>query len=164
METFSQNHRNLQVLCAEIWSSAADCELILSYLGIESSHVNLAEPSIMRWLSIIRELMFMNDGSLSRLVIVLMNQYPNNTTLRAVCAPWMPVAPASVLTTHADPLPVAVAQSPVPVMVAAEFAEEAALILPRLDALWQTMIEVNAQITAIEAHLAAIAEWRSKSP
>lgn len=129
----------------------------------------MAEPSIMRWLSIIRELMRKNDGSMGRLVVVLMKQYPDNKSLRDVCAPWIPASPAKDTTAPAvapdlppgavlvkkfedeKPLP---KQKVVPVVAPVDFADEAELVVPRVDTLWEAMIEMERRMVEME-------QWRS---
>lgn len=147
LETFSQAHKTLQMFCAEFWSSAVDCEFILADIGVDSKRINLAEPSIMRWLSIIRELMRMNDGSMGRLVSALMKQYPENQSLRAVCAPWVPAAPAKT-----EVLPSEV----VPVVAAVDFATDVALVVPRVDTLWETLVDMERRLLELE-------QWRNQS-
>lgn len=94
MESWSIAHKNLQIFCADFWPSPDDCAAILEEIGISSNRINMSEPSIMRWLSIIKELMRKNDGSMAKLVVALVRQYPNNSALLAVCAPWIPSLPA----------------------------------------------------------------------
>lgn len=93
METFSVAHRNLQMFCADFWEDPASCVVILNEIGISPSAVDMTPPAIMRWYSIIRHLMRLNDGSMSRLVVALMGQYPANDALRSVCSPWIPSQP-----------------------------------------------------------------------
>lgn len=168
METFSQSHKNLQMFCADFWPSQADCELILGDVGVDSKRINMAEPSIMRWLSIIRELMRKNDGSMAQLVIVLMRQYPENKSLAAVCAPWIPATPAkSSPNTSVPSAPDTVVPAGavlakkfepelavVPVVAPVDFAEEAALVVPRIDTLWEAMIDMERRMVEME-------QWRS---
>lgn len=179
MEIFSKSHRDLQMFCADFWPSAADCQLILTDVGIESGRINMDEPSIMRWLSIIRELMRKDDGSMARLVVVLMKQYPDNKALAAVCAPWTPAVPArsalieapmpdepnipagAVLvkkfdkkdTPVAAPVGTKPASDPVPVVVPPDFADEATLVVPRLDTLWEAMIDTERRLVELEKRL-----------
>lgn len=175
MEVFSQSHKNLQMFCADFWPSQADCESILADVGIDSARINMAEPSIMRWLSIIRELMRKNDGSMGRLVIVLMKQYPENKSLAAVCAPWVPATPAKsspntsvpaseVMPETAVPPGAVLAKKfepetkskpdLVPVVVPPDFADEAELVVPRIDTLWEAMIDMERRMVEME-------QWRS---
>jgi hypothetical protein len=179
VEVFSQSHKNLQMFCADFWPSQADCELILGDVGIDSTRINMAEPSIMRWLSIIRELMRKNDGSMGRLVIVLMKQYPENKSLAAVCAPWIPATPAKSSPNTSVPLPADSAAPEtvvppgavlakkfesepkskpkpalVPVVAQPDFADEAELVVPRIDTLWEAMVDMERRMVEME-------EWRS---
>lgn len=182
MEVFSQSHKNLQMFCADFWPSQADCELILGDVGIDSTRINMAEPSIMRWLSIIRELMRKNDGSMGRLAIVLMKQYPENKSLAAVCAPWIPANPAkSSPNTSALPVVDSAAPEPsvppvppgavlvkkfetepkskpkpelVPVVAPVDFADEAELVVPRIDTLWEAMVDMERRMVEME-------QWRN---
>lgn len=180
MEIFSQSHKNLQLFCADFWPSQEDCQLILDDIGVSSGRINMAEPSIMRWLSIIRELMRKNDGSMARLVTVLIKQYPNNKDLIAVCAPWIPVMPAksaepveenagSPAQGAPSPAPAPAAaipkgavlvkkfedtpKEPVPIVAPPDFADEADLVVPRIDTLWEAMIDVERRLTDVERKL-----------
>lgn len=179
METFSQSHKKLQVFCADFWPSADDCSLILADVGIDSARINLSEPSIMRWLSIIRELMRRNDGSMGVLVVVLMKQYPDNKALRDVCSPWIPATPAK---DTSDAVPAGTVPVPagavlvkkfedeaspdpksnpkpdpktklVPVVTPVDFAEEAELVVPRIDTLWAAMVDMEQRMVEME-------QWR----
>lgn len=177
MEVFSQSHKNLQMFCADFWTTAEDCQLILSDVGVDSKRINLAEPAIMRWYSIIRELMRKNDGSMARLVVVLMKQYPENQALRDVCAPWIPATPAKTSSVDVDATlpPGAVlvkkfeaesgpepktkpkpepAPKLVPVAVPEDFAEDAPLTVARIDTLWAAMVDTENRLREIE-------EWRN---
>lgn len=100
MESFSVAHRNLQMFCADFWEDPAACVVILTEIGISPSAVDMTPPAIMRWYSIIRHLMRLDDGSMGRLVVVLMNQYPANDALRAVCSPWIPSRPMTRPSSH----------------------------------------------------------------
>lgn len=173
MELWSVSHRNLQLLCADFWSTAEDCQSILDEIGISSGRINLSEPSIMRWMSIIRELMRKNDGSMARLVVVLTKQYPDNKQLADVCAPWVPSQPAKSL----SEIPVSATTGtstntqvpdgavlvkkfeddepkpkpkPVPVIAPPDFVEDATLVLPRIDTLWAAMIDVEQRLVELE--------------
>lgn len=146
------------------------------------------EPSIMRWLSIIRELMRKDDGSMARLVVVLIKQYPQNKALQAVCAPWIPATPARtdpVQSVPPDspvkseplkpelvaPVPTGavlvkkfVAESkPVPVVVPADFADEAGMAVARIDTLWAAMIDVEQRLANIEGWRNVPAERKKKT-
>ena len=160
MESFSQSHKNLQMFCADFWPSAQDCELILGDVGIDSRRINMSEPSIMRWLSIIQEMRRRDDGSMSMLVNVLMKQYPENKQLREVCAPWIPTAPAKetlsatiVTTANATTAGVLVSKKPkklIPVVVDPDFSADADLVVPKLTTLWDAMIDTEKRITEME--------------
>lgn len=173
MEIFSKSHKALQIFCAGFWDTAADCELILGDVGIDSTRINLAEPSLMRWYSIIRELIRKNDGSMAVLVDVLMKQYPENKSLSAVCAPWIPSQPAkSAPVESATPeAPLAPSASVptgavlvkkfetkpelVPVVAPLDFAEEAEEVIPRIETLWAAMIDVEQRLVELE-------QWRNQ--
>lgn len=168
MEQWSVAHRSLQLFCADFWSTAEDCQAILDEIGISSGRINLSEPSIMRWMSIIRELMRKNDGSMARLVMVLTKQYPANQQLAAVCAPWIPAQPAKTMEGATTPAPeagqagvpkgavlvkkfdAAPEAEPVPVVAPPDFADEAGLVVPRIDTLWEAMIDVERRIVELE--------------
>lgn len=186
MESWSVAHKNLQIFCADFWSTAEDCTVILNEVGVTSIRIRMNEPSIARWYSILIELMRMNDGSMGRLVTVLISKYPQNDALRSVCAPWIPdrpatlqqglpppVMPAPVIPEKvAPPLEIPVgavlvkeftteAESkpkpklpPVPVVAPSDFADEAGLVVPRIDTLWEAMIDTNRRLTEME-------KWRA---
>ena len=165
MEQFSVAHKALQVFCADFWPSAEDCSLILGDIGIEGARINLGEPSIMRWLSIINELRRRDDGSLSRLVVILMEQYPENQALRTVCAPWIPAHPMQ----SAQEKPVAaVAPVPtgavlvkkfvaepkvVPLVAPADFADDAELVVPKIDTLWDAVVDMEQRYVELEKRI-----------
>jgi len=144
MESFSQAHRNLQMFCADFWEKSAECVVILDAIGISPSAVDMTPPAIMRWYSIIRHLMRLDDGSMGRLVVALMDQYPQNDALRAVCAPWIPALPAQLTA-------VPKSQKLLPVVVPVDFADEADAVVPKIDTLWITMVETNVRLTRLEA-------------
>lgn len=150
MEMWSVSHRNLQIFCADFWPSADDCQLILDEIGVNSIRINLSEPAIMRWLSIIRELMRKNDGSMSRLVLALMKQYPDNKQLAAVSAPWIPAAPVKAMTGDVVAMPPPPTPELVALVAPAEDAEEAQLIVPRLDTLWEAMVDQERRLDELE--------------
>ena len=152
MESFSQSHKNLQMLCADFWPSAEDCQLILNDIGLTSVRINMAEPSIMRWLSIINELRRRDDGSMGRLVVVLLRQYPENQQLRDVCAPWTPAAPAHEATIAAPTgfVPGKKGDAPEKPAPDVEDIEEDALIVPRIDTLWDAMIDIEKRMIELE--------------
>lgn len=81
------------MFCADFWEDPASCVVILNEIGVSPSAVDMTPPAIMRWYSIIRHLMRLDDGSMGRLVVALMNQYPSNDALRSVCSPWIPSQP-----------------------------------------------------------------------
>lgn len=171
MEQFSVAHKALQVFCADFWPSAEDCSLILGDIGIESARINLGEPSIMRWLSIINELRRRDDGSLGRLVVVLMDQYPENQALRAVCAPWIPANPAKTTQDKPDvpvaPVPAgavlvkkftpepkaAVEPKVVPLVAPADFADDAELVVPKIDTLWDAVVDMEQRYVELEKRI-----------
>lgn len=103
MESFSLAHRNLQMFCADFWEDPASCVVILNDIGISPGAVDMTPPAIMRWYSIIRHLMRLDDGSMSRLVVALMAQYPANDALRRVCSPWIPAQPLTTISLAAQP-------------------------------------------------------------
>lgn len=172
MESWSVSHKALQLFCAGFWETADDCQLILDEIGISGSRINLSEPSIMRWLSIIRELMRKNDGSMGRLVTVLIKQYPDNQQLRTVCAPWIPANPAmpvqSMQPEQPDDVPAGAVlvkkfvndHPPVPVVAPPDFADEAGLIVPRVDTLWEAMVETNRRLNELERRWAELYQWK----
>lgn len=150
MESWSVAHKALQIFCAGFWETAEDCQLILDEIGISSGRISLSEPSVMRWYRIILELMRRNDGSMARLVQALMRDYPDNKDLAAVCAPWIPAQPAKTL-------PPAEPPELVPVVVPADFADDAPLTIARLDTLWEAMVDVERRLVEIE-------QWRNPPP
>lgn len=172
MESWSVAHKNLQIFCADVWDTAERCQLILDEIGISSGRISLSEPSIMRWYRIILELMRRNDGSMTQLVQALMKDYPGNSALAVVCAPWTPSAPAKSLPIP-EPIPAPLVDSPVPpgavlvkkfrdepepkavpVVAPADFADEAELVIPRLDTLWEAMVDMERRMVEME-------QWRS---
>lgn len=201
MEQWSLSHKNLQNFCASFWDTAEDCQIILGEIGVTSIRIKMNEPSLARWFSIITELMRMNDGSMNRLVTVLISKYPHNDALRTVCSPWISVpmrdginasAPVPVPTPVPTPVPVqskahvtvattidipegaalvqkyepdAATPTPngitprtdiklVPLVVSEEFSDDAALVIPRVQTLWDLMAEINERLILLE-------EWRS---
>ncbi len=131
MESWSKAHTNLQELCAQFWPSAEDCLQILAEMQITSTRINMQEPSRMRWLSMIREFMRKDDGSMGRLVKILMGYYPDNHELANVCAPWVLEAPAQ--TQRVVPPPVIkkpVKQEEVTVKLPPTLVEDADLLCP----------------------------------
>lgn len=184
MESFSVAHKNLQMFCADFWDDPASCVVILNEIGISPSAVDMTPPAIMRWYSIIRHLMRLNDGSMGRLVVALMNQYPANDALRSVCAPWIPATPAKITQPGAGasaapesedvPEPIALPkgtvlvekfkgkQTPqptvVPVVVPADFADEADAVVPKIETLWATVVEQDKRIVRLEAEILELSQ------
>lgn len=172
MESWSVSHKALQLFCASFWETADDCQLILDEIGISGSRINLSEPSIMRWLSIIRELMRKNDGSMGRLVTVLIKQYPENKQLLAVCSPWIAADPAmrgqSMQPESPDDVPPGAVlvkkfvndNSLVPVVAPHDFADEAGLVVPRIDTLWEAMVETERRLNELERRWDELYQWK----
>lgn len=123
----------------------------------------------MRWLSILRELMRKNDGSMGRLVSVLIRQYPDNQQLLAVCAPWIASKPARSMEEGGDPSISTVAEQspivpkgavlvkkfekeplPVPVVAPPDFTDEAPLLVARVDTLWEAMVDTERRMVDLE--------------
>lgn len=143
------------MFCADFWDEPAQCIVILDAIGISPSSVDMTPPAIMRWYSIIRHLMRLDDGSMGRLVIVLMTEYPNNDALRTVCAPWIPALPSQIQVLPQKRL--TVEDDLVPVVVPIDFADEADTVVPKMDTLWSTVVEVNKRLILLEATVRELA-------
>lgn len=188
METFSLSHRRLQIFCAGFWETAEDCQLILNDIGADNTRISLSEPSIQRWFRIINELIRKDDGSMARLVIVLMRDYPNNKALRDVCAPWIPASPMQAPPADKPaPIPVGAvlvkefvedeldalpspakkkakhvtSEEVIPLVASADFADEADLVIPKIQTLWDAMTSTGEQMQKIIERLDEMDRWRN---
>jgi len=166
VETWSIAHAKLQTFCADFWPDAASCRRLLADTGVSEANISFDEPPLLRWFSILRQLMKLNDGSMGRLVTTLLADYPENDALRTVCAPWIAASPAGIpgASFNLAPVPEGVAlvqkfipapsvEVPigVPVVAPMESAEEAALMVARMDTLWAAMIEQERRMAELEA-------------
>lgn len=165
MEKFTQSYRNLQIFASELWDTAFACQRIIEEAGATTLRINMSEPSIQRWFYVLDELRKLDDGSMARLVLVMIKEYPNNNDLLAVCAPWIPAAPATSQfypekdRANGPPMPPPPPVPVVPVVVPVDFAEDADLIVPRLETLWQAVREQAEKIAHQEERLKQQETW-----
>jgi hypothetical protein len=160
MEEFSQSHRTFQVFCAKFWQNADQCKMLLDEAGVPTGFIDYDEPSIMRWFSIINEMIRLGDDSMMRFVAVLMSKYPDNTRLAAVCAPWTPVAPATIGDSGAVLVKKFETEPPVktlvPLVTVPDFAGEASLVVPRVNTLWEAVAQFEKRFAELEAQVVTL--------
>lgn len=164
MEKFTQSYRNLQIFASELWDTAFACQRIIEEAGATTLRINMSEPSIQRWFYVLDELRKLDDGSMGRLVQVMMKEYPENSELKNACAPWIPAAPATSTFYQDKPREPSAPMPPplvpvVPVVVPVDFAEDADLIVPRLETLWQAVREQAERIADNDARLKQQEVW-----
>lgn len=165
MEKFTQSYRSLQIFASELWDTAFACQRIIEEAGATTLRINMSEPSIQRWFYVLDELRKLDDGSMGRLVQVMMKEYPGNSELQKVCAPWIPASPATSQFYPREDRPAAPPMPPpppvpvVPVVVPVDFAEDADLIVPRLETLWIAVREQAERIVQQDERLKQQEVW-----
>lgn len=171
MELFTKDYQNLATFCSGIWTTPGRCEVVLNDAGLEPSKFNLIGQPLIVWWAILNELRIRNDGSMSRLVVALMHEYPENNALRAASAPWVPSPaqagpvgipgpapfpgagppgqktepPLGALETVVNP-----AATTVPLIAPIDYSDEADLVAQRGIALWHVMADLVRRVEELE--------------
>ncbi len=166
---------SLRVICSDFFPTANDCDALLKEALIGTVYIDFSEPSYARWGSILVEVSKMGQRSMVRFVGTILRRYPESEEMRAACAPWTPsvnaTAPANDPTvTLSEEENKTIPANPtihpanptigtarggttglIPVMVPAEFQEDADRLIERMKALLLIVKEQDVKINALES-------------
>lgn len=123
--------------------------MLVANSGMDASQINFEEPPALRWQSVINEAE--KQGTLHKLVPVLLARYPENRQLIAACAPWEAADPVQTVPNQKQKTP---AVELVPLIVPKEFADIA------YEDTVATIASLRMSIASQEKRLADLESWR----